>query len=45
MKEIFDCFDFCQWSLGHYYNFDNYTTLEGTIFMPDLNDLIETLQS
>ena len=41
MKKIFDCFDFCEWSLGENYNFDEYFAPEGTVYMPDLDDLIE----
>lgn len=41
MKEQFDCFDFCRWSLGEHYDFENYVAPEGTVYMPDIDDLIE----
>ncbi len=41
MKQ-FDAFDFCQWSLGGYYDFEKFVAPEGTIFMPDIDELLET---
>ncbi len=41
MKQLFDCYDFCNWSLGEEYHFDDYEAPEGTVYMPDLSELIE----
>ncbi len=41
MKHILDSYDFCQWSLGEELNLDDFDVPHGSIYLPDLEELIE----
>lgn len=41
MNEQLDCLDFCLWSLGQNYCFENYVAPEGVLYMPSLEELID----
>jgi len=41
MKRVLDSFDFCNWSLGHELNPDDYEVPDCDIYMPDLEELID----
>ena len=38
--EQFDCYDFCQWTLGKYYNFSGFDVPNVTLYLPEIEDLI-----
>jgi hypothetical protein len=45
MRHAFDCFDFCQWTLGKHYNFSEFMIPWGAVLLPaDLETLIDDSQ-
>jgi len=40
-KKQFDCLDFCQWSLGENYSFEDYIVPNCTVGVPFFEDLID----
>lgn len=45
MRRIFDCYDYCLWSLGSVYDFRQYVAPTTADYMPDLETLIANYEN
>lgn len=40
IKRVFDCFDFCMWTLGQDFSFEEFEAPQGDVYTPDIEDLV-----